>query len=296
MQALKDGIDFKVIYFSLEMTGEMLLAKLASIYMLETYGVQLGYGEIFSKKEILSQENYALVLKALEWTKIIEQYIIIYDKALTSKSLYGFLKGFAEDEGEFEERGNSEFYIPNNPEQVRLIVLDHLGLIRRTDGRSKKEEIDLASTYLLWFRNKCRYAALVIMQVNRDQASMDRRNANMMEPTLEDIKDSGSPSEDAEIVIGIFNPFKEKLSKHRNYDITKLRDRARFLCLLKNRYGDSEKVVPISFYGKVNYVKELPELGRDNDDSNIDYSLFFNPLWVEKKLESIDTERIRFTL
>lgn len=221
LAALADGIDFKIIYFSLEMTGEMLLAKLASIYMLETYGIQLGYKEIFSKKETLDDEGYKHVKLALEWLKSIEPFIIIYDKTLASNSLYAFLKGHAESEGEFIEGEHSSTYVPNNPDQIRLIVLDHIGLIRRTEGRSKKEEIDLASSYLLWFRNKCRYANLVLMQVNRDQTSMDRRNANLLEPTLEDIKDSGGPSEDSEIVIGIFNPFKEKLAKHRGLKLAR---------------------------------------------------------------------------
>jgi len=290
MAMLKEGKDFKIIYFSLEMTGEMLLAKLASIFMMETYGIQLGYKEIFSKKESLSDDNYAYILKALEWLELIESHLVIFDKTLHCESLWAFLKTYAESEGTFEERGNSEFYTPNNPEQIRLVIMDHIGLMRRSKGRSKKEEIDLASSYLLWFRNKCKYAILVLMQVNRDQTSMDRRNANLLEPTLEDIKDSGAPSEDAEIVIGIYNPFKEKQMKHRGYDITKLRDKARFLCLLKNRYGDSEKVVPVSFYGKVNRVKELPELTGDGDDSNIDYSIFNNPMWIDKKLGSTQPE------
>jgi len=296
MAMLEEDKDFKIIYFSLEMTGEMLLAKLASIHMMETYGVQLGYKEIFSKKQTLSDENYEYVIEALKWLELITPHLVIFDKTLHCESLYAFLKTYAESEGTFEERGNSEFYTPNNPEQIRLVIMDHIGLMRRAKGRSKKEEIDLASAFLLWFRNKCKYAILVLMQVNRDQTSMDRRNANLLEPTLEDIKDSGAPSEDAEIVIGIFNPFKEKLAKHRGYDIQKLRDKARFLCLLKNRYGDSEKVVPISFYGKVNRAKELPELTGDNSDANIDYSIFNDPMWSAKKVEKIQVEHTGFFL
>lgn len=293
MEAIEQGLDFKVVYFSLEMTGEMLLAKLASIHMLETYGVQIGYKEIFSKREILSDTQYEIVQKALLWLDTIEPYLVIYDKTLTANSAYAFLKAFAEAEGEFVEDGHTLTYVPNNPDAIRLIIADHIGLVRRSDGRTKKEEIDLTSTYFLWFRNKCKYAILVLMQVNRDQTSMDRRNANLLEPTLEDIKDSGCPSEDSEIVIGIFNPFKEKLLKHRGHNIKELRDRCRFLCLLKNRYGDADKVVAIAFYGKVNYVKELPELAEGEDDSNLDYESFKNPLWTTKDKESVTKPNAR---
>lgn len=296
MDSIAKKRKIKFIYFSLEMTGEMLLAKLASIYILETFGIQLGYKEIFSKKEILDPEKVKLVYEAIKWTEMIENYLVIYDKKLTANGIYAFLKSYAEERGEFKEEGYSETYYPDDPDELTIVIGDHLGLIRRDQGRTKKEEIDLASQYLLWFRNKCKYCILALMQVNRDQTSMDRRNANLMEPTLEDVKDTGGPSEDSEIVLGIFNPFKEKLARHRGFDIKKLRDKSRFICVNKNRYGDVDIAVPLTFYGKCNYLKELPELNEENDDSNLDYEIFKNPLWKLEDKKNIVPKNITFTL
>ena len=46
-----DTDNFKVLYFSLEMNEVSLYIKLLSIYIFETYGIQLSYKEILSKKK-----------------------------------------------------------------------------------------------------------------------------------------------------------------------------------------------------------------------------------------------------
>ena len=54
-----DNDDFKVLYFSLEMNEVSLYIKLLSIYIFETYGIQLSYKEILSKYiKNVSLRNY----------------------------------------------------------------------------------------------------------------------------------------------------------------------------------------------------------------------------------------------
>lgn len=42
-----DNPDFHIIYFSLEMTAEQLLGKILSIYIYETFGVELSLKNYF---------------------------------------------------------------------------------------------------------------------------------------------------------------------------------------------------------------------------------------------------------
>ena len=62
MEHLEDD-DYKVLFFALEMSEWSLYIKLLSIYIFETYGIQLSFKEILSKKKeyILSDEHYELV-------------------------------------------------------------------------------------------------------------------------------------------------------------------------------------------------------------------------------------------
>lgn len=276
--------DFKVIYYSLEMTAENLFAKLLSIYIWEKYSKEFSFKELLSRKKdyVLSDEDYQLVLDSADWLKRLEKIITIYDRALTSDSLYAHLSKEMEKHGTFEKTETRKIYHKNNPNLTVLVVLDHIGLVRKGKGRTKKEEIDLASSYLLGFRNRCDISPLVLMQMNRTSSSMDRRKGGFQEPQLDDIKDSGNPSEDAEIVISVFNPCREKMASYRGYDIKQLGNSFRSLIVLKNRYGDTDVAVGCSFFGKVGLWKELPKA----DDIH-DYSQYTHAAPVEFKEQII---------
>ena len=48
---------------------------------------------------------------------------------------------------------------------------------------------------------------------------MERRKADMSEPGLNDLRDTASTSQDADCVLQLFFPFREKLTSYRGYPI-----------------------------------------------------------------------------
>lgn len=180
--------DFKVIYLSLEMKAEELFLKLLSIYIWEKYGKQLSYKELLSRKRgyRLSDEDYKIVEECIPWLKRLEEVITVYDKTLTADRLYAYLIAELNKYGRFEETETRKIYIPNNPKQTILVVLDHITLLRKSKGRTKKEEIDLASNYLITLRNRCGISPVVVMQTNRGATSLERRKEGLSEFKLED--------------------------------------------------------------------------------------------------------------
>ena len=251
--------NFKVIYYSLEMTAEMLLAKLLSIYIWETFNIQLSYQQILSRLNILDDYNYGYILKAKDWLKQIEKQILIYDKKLTTNSLYAHLKAYAEANGIFEEQDHKVIYKPNNPDQILLVVGDHMGLMTPLAGQTKKQAMDLGAEYMFYFRNKCGWSMLPLQQLNRQNSSIDRRKENMQIPEIQDLKDTGGIAEAADVVLALHCPAKEKMSTWEGYNIKILKDKIRGICVLKNRFGESDKIVPAAFYGNINYFKDLPK-------------------------------------
>lgn len=59
----------------------------------------------------------------------------------------------------------------------------------------------------------------MLMQQNRDSSSMDRRKADLSEPGLADIKQTGNVGQDSDVVLQLFYPFREKLATYRGYRI-----------------------------------------------------------------------------
>lgn len=256
---LEERKRIKILYFSLEMSAEILLAKLLSLHIYETYGVELSFKQIISKQDILTDEQFSLIEKCQPWLEEISEHLIIYDKPLHADAFYATVMSFANANGRWTEDEYSRTYHANDPEEIVEIIIDHMGLLRRHAGRTKKEEIDLTSNYIMTFRNKCAYSGLALLQLNRTSSSMDRRNAEMQEIQLDDIKDTGGPSEDAELVIAIFNPWREKMSRYKNYNIRILQDKFRAIQVLKNRLGEADKSVAVSFFGTIGYWQELPK-------------------------------------
>lgn len=291
MEHLEDG-NFKVTYFSLEMSSELLFAKLLSMYIFEKFGIELSTKELLSKERghVLSEEYYGIVKSCLPWLHKVEKIITVYDKSLNAESLYTILLKELEKEGTFEETENRKIYVPKNDNLIHLVVIDHLSLVRKTKGRSLKEEMDLISSYLVTLRNRCQISPLVIMQANRDSTSMDRRKAGFDNMQISDIKDSGSPAQDAEIIISIFNPFRERLSSYRGYDIKILQSRFRSITVLKNRYGEADVEVGCAFYGKCGLWKELPKA-----DEIYDYDKYLDVKYMveDRKPEVTDAAKVK---
>lgn len=276
MEHLDDN-NFKITYFSLEMSAEMLYAKLLSMYIFETYHIELSTKELLSRKKDyrLSDEHYRIVKECLPWLHRVEEIVTVYDKSLSADSLYSILIKELEKEGTFEEIEGRKVYHPKNENLVHLVVIDHLSLARRTNGHTLKEEMDLISSYLVTLRNRCKISPVVIMQANRGSTSMDRRKEGLNNLRIDDTKDTGAPAQDSEVIISIFNPHREKLASYRGYDIKALQQNFRVITVLKNRYGEADVEVGCAFYGKTSCFAELPK-----PEEIYDYEKYSNPNWL----------------
>jgi hypothetical protein len=277
-----DNDNFKISLFSLEMNADKIMAKLLSTYIYETYDIRLSLKQLLSaqKDYILSDEHYAIVKECIPWLQRVEQMITIYDKSANAKSIYSSLLKELEERGKFHETDKRKIYIPNNPDLVHLVIIDHLARVFPSPGNSLKDEMDLTSKYLYSLKNRCGISPVVIQQLNRNIQSMDRRKEAMVTPLTSDFKDTNSSIEDAETILAIFSPDKAKLSTHRGYDVKQLGDSLRSICVLKSRYGEANVEDVIYFDGKCNVWKELPSANTIND-----YEFYTNPRWYRVNKE-----------
>lgn len=291
--------NIKICYFSLELSAEILLAKLLCLYIFEKFGKIIPFTKLMSWSHILDDEDYNYVLQARQWLETINSKLVIYDTALTANSFYSKVKHLLEENGTFypSEDSRRTLYKKNDPDQIIMFVVDHLNLTTAINGRSKKEEIDLISKEAVTIRNQCSVPFFMLMQENRNSASMDRRKAELTECSSEDIQDTSAPYQDCEVCIGIYNPLKFKLKTHKkfpiiiddpNSDWEGLRDRYRSLQLIKNRQGQSEKAVPVNFFGEIGYWNQFPKADEVKDFKK--YLSLHTALNEEQEDEGFSTE------
>lgn len=259
MEHLNDD-NFKVLYISLEMSALSMFIKLMSIYIFETFGKKLSYKEILSRKRnyTLDEEGYQMVLQCEDWIRKIEGKLEFYDKNVSADSLYAILCDRLEQNGKFVETETRKTYIPNNPDLTYEVILDHIALLRQKNGRTLKQEIDLASSYLVTLREMCNISPVVIQQANRDHGNIERFKAGKSAFSMNDSKDSGNTVNDCNIMLAIFDPFKEGLRSYRGYNVEEMQGRYRACQVLKNRFGECDVEVGMAFFGEINYFAELP--------------------------------------
>lgn len=285
---LMDHLDdnkFKISLFSLEMNAEMVMAKLLSTYIFETYNKRLSIKQLLSAQRgfILNEECYELVQKSIPWMQKVESMLTVYDKSASANSIYSHLLKELEARGKFTETDKRKIYTPNDPDLIHVVVIDHLARVFPTNGNTLKQEMDLTSKYLYSLKNRCGISPIVIQQSNRNIQSMDRRKEGMVIPLSSDLKDTNSTFEDSEICLAIFSPNRAKLNTHKGYDIRQLGDKFRSIFVIKSRYGESDVEDFVYYDGKCNKWVEYPRASDIND-----YGVFDNPRWYEDNMKGIE--------
>ena len=285
MEHLEDG-KVRINFFSLEMKSEIILAKLLSLYIYEKFGKRLGFKELLSRKKdyILSDEDYDIVMQCQPWLEKVDKILNIIDKNVSADGAYAIIMEDLKNEGTWEGSGRTRKFVPNDPDKTLLTMMDHLALLKFT--KSKKDEIDKFSHYAVSIRNRTNMSFVFLMQSNRDSASMDRKKQGYQEPMPSDLKESGTPYEDSDVVLSIYDPITDHLANYHDYNIKALNGKFKAIICLKNRYGASNKADYCYFDGKISYWKELPPA-----NEIIDYTNIFNTI---DKVKTIDKANSNF--
>lgn len=281
------------ILFNLEMTRPQVYAKLVSMYIFRKYGIQLKFKKIFSRGKdcILSDDELNILKECSDFIDILDKRIVCYDGTVTEEI---YIKALQKELQRFGHWDNGIFY-PNNRNQIVGVLLDHASLIKATSGRSKKDEMDAVSRASVLFRNKTGIISpIFVAQFNRSSGSDERLKQGLQDPTYNDFKDTGALVEDSQVVLAIYSPFKNKQSSWKKYNVKELEQVLVGTFLLKSRFGTSDILVPMGFYGDCSTYAELPK-----PDEIYDYDKYKTPDWINKEKEHVDTKmnnKMNFTL
>lgn len=282
--------NISILFYSFEMSRESLYAKLMSLYLFDTYGKILTYKQILSLTEVMSDEDFAFIVKAKDWVKSLDNYLTIYDKALSPLAIYATLKGWLSLFGEFVEIDEHREEYHAYDDRYKVALWDHVGLIAGSD--TKKVKIDTVADYAVYFRNKCDLTGIFIQQLNRNAKGMDRKTNGYELIQLDDFKDTSGTTDASEVVLALYFAYREKIARCEGYPIQNvLKKRFRLLQVLKNRYGDSDVNIGLTFYGEIGLFKELPK-----PEEISDYGPYLNLNYKETKNEDNNESEGMFKL
>jgi hypothetical protein len=268
------NIKLKVFYFSLEMSKEeKMLACFANILYLKE-GLRISPVDLKSTRaeKVLSEEVLEVLLKYKPYFDKILESVEFIDDIRHGFGMYNLVRKYALANGKIHKRKIEidgeiteveDFYEPNDPDEYVIIMIDHISLIstekRNGVQMSLHESMTiLSSEYLLKLRNRFRYIPVVIQQQAAAQESVENKKANKLKPSLDGLADNKLIGRDANLIIGLFSPFRHEIPDYLGYDVTFFKDNLRFLEILGGREGGGGTTCPLYFDGAVNYFKELP--------------------------------------
>ena len=280
-------IDLKVLYFPLEETPERILQRFIS-WLLFTHSkgeIRISPRDLRSTTDAVPQEILD-ILQEEEIQNIINYFEehIIFSTETNPTGVYKFCKQYAEENGTVytkpgkykDELGTIretqvfDRYVQNNPNEIRLIIIDTINLIDTERGLSLKQSMDKMSEYLAkYLRNRYHYSPVVIQQQAFEGEGNDAYKLNKFKPSIANNGDSKYTARDSNIVLGLFSPFKFGLAEYEGYDIRKFKDNIRFLEVLISRDGELGGVCPLLFDGAVSAFKELPRPNEVNELNSI---------------------------
>lgn len=279
----KEQVDFKIIYFPLEETKERIMQRFMSwlLFNFSKGAMRVSPKELRSTTAALDES----IIDKLREPAIqdilcyFEDHVIFPTESPNPTGIYKYCKQYAEEHGTVTKKTIKmkdelgvlqdvevfDSYEQDNPNEYRMIIIDTINLIDTERGMTLKQSIDKLSEYCAkYLRNRYHYSPIIIQQQAFESEGNDAFKLGRVRPSVAGLGDSKYVSRDADIVLGLFSPFRFGITEYFGYDVTILKDHLRFLEVIVNRNGEMGGILPLWFDGAVCDFKELPK----SDDKN----------------------------
>lgn len=280
LNAIEDAnlkkIPINVFYYSLEIDEITKKANWLSMLIYKKHGITVSPEKIKGLGEFrLTQSELDLVKKEYDNLESLFSKINWVWDAVNPTGIYKECWNFMESRGSFQkQKYTDEFgnikdriikFIPNNPEEYNIVVLDHMALMSHERGFDLKQNLDKLSEYCVRLRNLFGMTFFILQQFNQGLNSVDRQKFKGVDisPQQSDFKDSTVPYTDADVVLGIMNAQKMDMETCLGYNINNpgatynLRDRFRMLKVIKNRLSRDNIAIGLLFKAKMGSFEEL---------------------------------------
>ncbi len=276
-----DQIKPTIMYFPLEETKEDITLRFYSFVLnyLTKGRITISPEDLESvdERKPLPQEVLD-IMDSEEFIKIsntFEECVTFYDDR-NPTGVWKRVKSYLDEHGktEYEEKevtytddyGNTKTemvkkfkeYIPDNPNEYIIPIVDHAGLLQEERGMTLKSTIEKLSEYFVILRNRYKVTPVLIQQQNMETTNLEAFKANKIRPTKDGLKDSKRPGEDCTVLLGITNPNAFDLPEYLGYNISVMKDSFRVLEIVLARKGRANGLCPLYFNGAINSYIEIP--------------------------------------
>jgi hypothetical protein len=184
------NIKLKIFYFSMERRKNYKLSKWISRKIFLDKGITISVNKILgwvSEEYKLKDEEKKLVDTYKDYINdMLNNVVTIIENPQNPMGVKKVIDKYADENGKWEKIDeHNRRYIPNNPNELVLVIYDHIGLQKKETRKypsgdiirlsSKKEIIDQSSEDARKFRDVYGYSIVKVSQFNRSIANPTRK-------------------------------------------------------------------------------------------------------------------------
>ena len=290
------NIKLKIFYFSLEVSKETKIKAAICYRLFKDYNLLISPQKLSSVfGSYILKDNIEKIINSIsfkEWFHRFEEIITFYDSIRNPYGIFNIVKSYAEhpsngkytyktiswqnEDKTYEDRKVRDKYIPTNPDEYVIVIVDHIGLLQPTKGDTLHQAISkFSSDYCLQMRNRWNYIPVLVQQQAADssKAQYTFRGDTVIDkikPDAEGLADMKYTARDADLMISLFYPHRYKIKEYEGIDLTKIGDSHREFMINLNRNGISNASIQLMFLGSSSYFAELPKEIHDSDYEKIE--------------------------
>lgn len=263
-----------IFYYSFEISKHDKRARWASYFIKLLYGEDVPAEYIVGRITgmMVTDRHMQMIRKAYDLVDdIMESIVFVEDPVNPTRMFHDLVEHHYEKIGtvtrgparEARKKGPIKGYTPKpgTEEDITMVVCDHLALAMNEQGFDTKQTMDLWSKYTVALRNIFGMTAVYIQQFNTEITSVFRtmkKGEGLLAPQRIDFGDSRYTFRDADVVLGLLKPFQYDVPLFHKYDISKLLGYFIALYIMKNRYGPSQRMLPIFLNPVSGVAYDLP--------------------------------------
>lgn len=279
-----DDIKLSIILFGMERKMYQYSARWIAREIFTGQGIPVPPKKVLSRQKNfkMTDQEYMLVqqhYKILdEWEK--DDLLLAFEGSKNPSGISAYLEAFARKHGTIIDKDKSNksmeniladrTYIPNHPNHIVLVIVDHIGILKpEKDLEKSKGQIDKFSTVMRQARDIYGFSPVIIQQLNRSLADVSRLKLGDLAPKLSDFADTSQTQHDADVVLALFEPYRHIVGdldghKENGYNLKGFRDEYfktyyRSLHVLKNSFDAAGMQFPMALHPEYGIFKTLPK-------------------------------------
>lgn len=276
-------IKLSIILFGMERKMYQYSARWLARKIFTDHGVMIPPKKVLSRQRnfMMDDREYALIQQYYsvldKWEE--DDVLLAFEGSKNPSGISAYLEAFARKHGTIIDKDKTDKsmeniladrrYIPNHPNHIVLVIVDHIGILKpEKDLEKSKGQIDKFSTVMRQARDIYGFSPVIVQQLNRSLADVSRLKLGDLAPKMSDFADSSQTQHDADVVMALFEPYRHIVGdldgqKENGYALKGFRDQYfktyyRSLHLLKNSFGASGMQFPMALQPEYGIFKTLP--------------------------------------